>query len=106
MFAELGVDVIAVAVSRDDTSVNGLQDTNDLPGSRSTLGMTNEARLSNDWDSVTGSTRNFGEDVVPNVGFVTLFGSSTGSVDPENTEVVWREAPDGKGAAEWSNSWI
>jgi len=69
--------------------------TNHLPGSRSTLGMANKALLSNDWDIFAGTARNLGEDAVPNVGFVTLVGSSTGSVDRENTEVVWRETPNG-----------
>jgi len=62
------------------------------------LGMASKALLSNDWDSIAGRTRDLGEDVVPNVGFVTLVSSSTGSVDRGSIMVVWSESPNGSEA--------
>jgi hypothetical protein len=65
-------DILAVAVSRNDTSNDTLQQASHLPGSRPSLRMTKEAFLSNDGDSVTGASRDGGEYVVPDTSFVFL----------------------------------
>lgn len=65
-------DLLAVPVTGDDTSSDGLEQSRHLPCSRSSLRMSNEALLRHNRDSVAGSATDRGEDVVPNAGLILL----------------------------------
>lgn len=72
----LGPDMIRyslrVTVARDDTRVNTLEQTGELPSRRATLRVTAQALLRHDRNSIAVSTSEVGEDVVPDVGLVLL----------------------------------
>ena len=104
VLAELGVDVVAVAIPGDDTGVDRLQETDHLPSGRSILGVTNKTLLSDDRDSVSRCARYLCEDVVPYMGFIAFVGAGTCSMDRQNTKVVWSVAPDSEGTTEWGDS--
>ena len=64
--------LLGVAVARNNTVVDTLQETSKLPSSRTTLRVTAKALLSHDGHGVAICTPKVGEDVVPNVGLVLL----------------------------------
>ena len=64
--------LLGVAVARNNTVVDTLQEASKLPSSRTTLRVTAKALLSHDWDGVARRTSKVAEDVIPNVGLVRL----------------------------------
>lgn len=66
------VNVLSVAIARDDTALHTLQETSELPRSGSTLGVSTETLLRHDGDDVAHSTINACEDIVPDMRLVCL----------------------------------
>lgn len=63
-------DLLAVTIARNDTGDNRLQQSSCLPSCRTSFGVTKEALLRHDWDSIARSARNSSEDIIPDASFV------------------------------------
>ena len=66
------VDVLSVAVSGDNTTLHTLQETSELPGSRSTLRVSTKTLLRHDGNDVAHSTVDTRKHIVPDVRLVRL----------------------------------
>ena len=63
---------LAVTITRNDASGDRLQQASHLPCCRPSFGMAEETLLRNDWYCISWRTRYFGENFIPDAGFVFL----------------------------------
>lgn len=67
-----GLCLLSVAVARDNTTANALEQSSKLPRSRTTLGVSTDTLLRHDRDCIARSAVYGRKDVVPDVGLITL----------------------------------
>ena len=110
--------LLGVAVARNNTVVDTLQEASKLPSSRTTLRVTAKTLLRHDRHSIARRSMNGREDVVPYMGLVLLLQGNnqhlsvrkrtktyvragTGTVNGQYTDVVGGQTPDCECTANW-----
>ena len=97
---EARVDVVGVAVARNDAGDDALEKTDRLPRRRTALRVADQALLSHDWNGIARGAANGVEDVVPEVSLVLLIGVGARAVNGQNADIVSLETPDCESAVQ------
>lgn len=110
------MDVLAITIPRDDASRDCLKETGHLPCSRSSFRVSQKSFLRHDRYGIPRSAGDCGEDLIPNRGLVLLLqkrnesvfdleyaityvGSSTGTMDGKNTNIISSQTPNSECSA-------
>lgn len=79
------MNVLSVAIARDDTSVDALGQADEHPGSGAALGVTGQVLLRDDGNSIARRARQVLEDIVVDARLVLVVCLGAGTVDRDHT---------------------
>src|SRR5690606_1701985 len=98
-----GVDIVGVAVARNQTGVENLETAVHHPSTSSTLGVTSEVLLEDTQDGITLGAAEVAELLADDRRLVLVVGLCGGTVERGNAKVVYSETPGSEGTTEGSN---